>query len=194
MRDTHGRFQKHERILRNGAVKSSSGEVVNQSGIVEARIVAAQRKLETIFPFRSAVTGAAVATRFAQDRHNVLDEPDWTGAREPLDRDIEMRRDSFSLDLYRALAILERMDQSGFIDFHHVARRLQLCDRGQVNHAAIRLFFRNQDPTRLVRIGDHDGKGGNLQHRFRNRARRRCLRAHPRSRNPDHQTCYAQPS
>ena len=74
VRDLLRRFGEHQAARRLGAIEAAAGEIVEQRFVIELRIVAAQRELETVLPLGRAVAGARCAADFIEDRRDVAQE------------------------------------------------------------------------------------------------------------------------
>ncbi|GBD36225.1 hypothetical protein HRbin36_01346 [bacterium HR36] len=67
-------FHQHQASFRGSAIEAAGLDVISQCQVVENRVVAPQGKFEAILAFRGTVAGTRIATEFAQDRHDILNE------------------------------------------------------------------------------------------------------------------------
>ncbi len=65
---------EHQAAAGIGAIEAAAGEIVEQRFVVELRIVAAQRELESVLAFRRAVAGARRAAHLIQDRRDIAEK------------------------------------------------------------------------------------------------------------------------
>ena len=76
VRDLRRWFQQHQTLLGFHAIETAPRQIVDESLIIELRVVTAQGKSEPVLALRRSVTGTGVAAEIAEDRLDVPHKPD----------------------------------------------------------------------------------------------------------------------
>jgi hypothetical protein len=72
-------LSQHQAARRFGAIEPAAGEIVEQGLVVELRVVAAQRQLESVLAFGRAVARTRRAARLVQNGRDIAQKRDGFG-------------------------------------------------------------------------------------------------------------------
>lgn len=164
--DHRGGLQEHERLLRRRAVEAAPGEVIDELGVVEVGIVAAEAELESFFPLRRTVASPRVAAQAGERRHDVADEADRRRVGRVLRRDRQFDRLPFGRHLHHELTVFRGAKKSVAVDRQPLGDGIS-CLRRKVIRFALGRHARDEHAAGVPRAVERDRSRRDLQRRGR---------------------------
>jgi hypothetical protein len=163
VRHAAGRLEQHQALLRCRPVEAPALQVVGQRLVVEERVVAAQRQLETILPLLRPVAGTGVAAGLRQGRHHVAHEADRVGFLLAAHRHRHGDRSPADREAQLVATIRHGPNEAALGDAHQSRRPLQACQPGHVDLLARLQACRQDELPVIVGVRQGDGRRLHLQ-------------------------------
>ena len=160
-----GRLGYHQALGGRGAVDPAAGNFIKQGGVVELRVISAQRQLEAVLALGRTVAGARRASDLVENRHDVAHKRQRSLLAHVMDRHADLGRMSPGADVDLGLALARAVDQPVFADPRIAANGFELGFGGEIDLSAVLIDAGDQNTVSLV--GLEKGNRGRLDNDLR---------------------------